>query len=256
MIKNNNNKILKKLLGAFGYKIFPKDQIKSERILNKNNYSKNLLIKNFVLNNNVNKIIQLGANDGVSADIIHEDLKKDLSIVIVEPLKNIFVKLKKRYEDNQNIKLVNKAIDISNEPKRFFKIKQSSYEYYKNKINGSTDYFLSSISSFKKNHIKEFGIKDCDIISEKVECLTFKDLIKKFNFQNVDLVICDLEGYDGLIVNDILSSDFQPHIIFEWIWIDSIILHNLCNDLKKNGYKIFKLDHDVLCFKQNIKLTL
>ena len=57
------NKFLKKITGILGYKIFNKNFIKSERVLNSNTLKIDEILNNICVNNNFKKIIQLGAND-------------------------------------------------------------------------------------------------------------------------------------------------------------------------------------------------
>ena len=57
-------KLLKKLVGLFGYKIISKDFIKNNRLLDNNEFISLNEILNFLFDNkNINSLIQIGAND-------------------------------------------------------------------------------------------------------------------------------------------------------------------------------------------------
>ena len=64
-----NNKILKKIVGLFGYKLIEKRIIKNERLLSKNSsLNINKILESIFLKNNIQNLIQIGANDGLSFD--------------------------------------------------------------------------------------------------------------------------------------------------------------------------------------------
>ena len=70
-------KLLKKLVGLFGYKIISKDLIKNNRLLNDNEFISLSEILNFLFKNKyVNSLIQIGANDGLRFDYINKYIKK------------------------------------------------------------------------------------------------------------------------------------------------------------------------------------
>lgn len=57
-------KLVKKILGIFGYKIIDKNSLKTERILEKNLFDIADLIQKLISSNLVSKIVQIGANNG------------------------------------------------------------------------------------------------------------------------------------------------------------------------------------------------
>ena len=62
-------KLLKKLVGLFGYKIISKDLIKNNRLLNDGEFISLGEILNFLFENKyINSLIQIGANDGLRFD--------------------------------------------------------------------------------------------------------------------------------------------------------------------------------------------
>ena len=77
------NKFLKKILGALGFKMFPKETIKTERFIESSSLNSGDLIKLLINKKKINNIIQIGANDGKSDDF----LKKLLTSEVVKRLK-------------------------------------------------------------------------------------------------------------------------------------------------------------------------
>ena len=76
-----------------------------------------------------------------------------------------------------------------------------------------------------------------------------KDLLKKYQINNLDLLFIDAEGYDGDIVISFLDYiDFQPIIIFEFIHIEYDIFLNVIKKLDEKKYNYFSIDENLICF--------
>ena len=90
------NKILKKFLGILGYKILPKETVKTERIIESSAFNCLDFIKFLIAEKKINQIIQVGANDGKSDDFLRDSINKDTAVLLVEPIKSAFSELKKK----------------------------------------------------------------------------------------------------------------------------------------------------------------
>jgi len=111
-------KLVKKIFGILGYKLLPKEMIKTERFIESFANSCSDFIKFLIKEKKINQIIQVGANDGKSDDFLRGSINKDTKIVLVEPIESAFSELKKNYSDFTNVEFVNKAIDINNGKKK------------------------------------------------------------------------------------------------------------------------------------------
>ena len=70
------NKILKKLIGVFGYKLVEKNLIKNNRLIEKKDkINLNFILKKIFNNQKVKCLVQIGANDGSRFDEISEFIK-------------------------------------------------------------------------------------------------------------------------------------------------------------------------------------
>ena len=77
------------------------------------------------------------------------------------------------------------------------------------------------------------GVKNQHIIKLEVNCSTIKQLLKKYHFDNLDLLFIDTEGYEGVIVNNFLNDcDLNTIIIFEYIHLEDKIFRKLIEQLK------------------------
>ena len=55
------------------------------------------------------------------------------------------------------------------------------------------------------------------ISEEEVESISIKNVIEKNNFQDFNLLVSDIEGYDYEIIIELLShTNYRPCIVFEW----------------------------------------
>ena len=93
------NKLLKKFLGLFGFKILPKDTVKTDRLIESYSFSCSDLIKFLVNEKKIDQIIQIGANDGKSDDFLFKNLNKNSDAILIEPMNDAFVKLNENYKE-------------------------------------------------------------------------------------------------------------------------------------------------------------
>ncbi len=243
-----NNKILKKILGLFGYKAIEKDLIKNDRLLSEKSFTTiDKLLKTLFEEKKINYLIQIGANDGERFDILNYYIKKyQTKCLLVEPIKENFEKLKKNYENCSFVSFDNCAISVNNEITHLYKISSKYIKNYNNHIPG--------ITSFDKKHLLKHGVKNHHIISENVKSVSMENLISKHNLKSFDLLFVDAEGYDAKIVIDFLSSTLiRPVIILEFIHIKNDVFKNLINDLEQKKYSFFSLNENLICYPEKDK---
>ena len=248
------SKILKKFCGLFGYKLLPKNYIKNKNYISKFSYLKlEKIISKLVEKKIINSLIQIGANDGVSHDHLHNIIKKfRLESLLLEPIKKYFLELQNNYSNYDNVKLENSALSVNNEIIFLYKVNPEYFDKY-----GTIS---SGISSFYKKHLIQHGIKKKHIIQEKVNQINFDALLQKYNFKSFDLLLIDTEGYDCQIVNDFFLKikEIRPIIIFEWSHIKQNQLQETVNRMLENKYSFFPTGDDIFCFpiEKNILLKL
>lgn len=238
------SKILKKFCGIFGYKLLTKNYIKNKNYLTEHS---SLNIEKIILNlaekKNIISLIQIGANDGVSHDHLHNIIKKHrLESLLLEPIESYFVDLKKNYLNFPNVKIENSALSVNNDISFLYKVNP---EY--SKIYGTLS---SGISSFDKDHLIKHGIKVKHIVKEKVNQISFDQLLNKYDISNFDLLLIDTEGYDCNIVNNffIKIKTIRPFVVFEWSHSKNAELRNTLDLLIKNDYSFFPIGDDIFCF--------
>jgi len=241
-------KLIKKIIGAFGYKLIEKNLIKNERLISHGNYLKlENFLDNLFLNKKINILIQIGANDGLRFDILNSFIKKYLpKVILVEPIEANYKNLLLNYKSQPNVFYENSAITVENEINHLYKVNEAKLINYDDHVVG--------ITSFEKNHLIKHGVKNNDIIKEKINSISINELLSKYNIKDFDLLYIDTEGYDGKIVTDFLNKNTsRPFIIFEYIHINHEILNKTLNTLKKKKFFYFKIDENIISIPEEKK---
>ena len=127
-------KLLKKIIGAIGYKLIDKKSAKSERIIENFSLKIEDILKHLIRKKKIKKIIQIGANDGKSDDFLFNCFDDNLEAILIEPIEDAFKKLEKNYENFVKAKCLNLAVDIDNKSKEIFCVNKKFYEFYKKNI--------------------------------------------------------------------------------------------------------------------------
>ena len=248
------SKVLKKICGIFGYKLYPKNYIKNKNYLSKFScLNLEKIILNLVEKKIINSLIQIGANDGISHDHLYNIIKQfRLESLLLEPIKETFLNLSNNYSAFKNVRLENSALSINNEILFLYKVNPEYFYKY-----GTLP---SGITSFYKDHLIKHGIKEKHIIQEKVNQISFEELLKKHNISSFELLVIDTEGYDCNIVNDFFLKvkNIRPFIVFEWSHIKQNELQETLDKMLKNNYSFFPIEDDIFCFpiEKNISLHL
>ena len=245
------SKLLKKVVGALGYKLFDKNYVVNTRLIS-NNSSLNIktLLNYFFENGYIENLIQIGANDGENFDELSYFIKRfKTESILVEPIYEHIQKLEKTYSSHTNIKLENVAIFEEEEKKYLFSVKKEFREIYGN--------HAKAISSFTSNHLLKHGIKKKHIEKIEVKSISINQLLEKYKINKVDLFYCDAEGYDGNIVLGLLKSKIQCKIIiFEYIHVEKEKLEDVLNFLKKENFKYFSVKENLFCFKNSLEIKI
>ena len=240
-----NNKIFKKICGMLGYRLIDKNLFKNKRLISTHSVQniKKFLSRLFI-ENKINNIVQIGANDGVIFDDLNEFINRyEIQSLLVEPIKNNFNKLKKKYINTNFVMLENSAIFTSTKDLFLYKVEEKYLHYY--------DVHIPGITSLDKNHLLKHGVKLKHIVKESVNAITIIELLNKYNIKNLDLLYIDAEGYDGNIVLDFLShSLLKPIIIFEYIHVQNEVLNKVILKIDQD-YKIFSLNENLVCIPKS-----
>ena len=188
-------------------------------------------------------LVVIGAHFGVW---LEEQISNyiDQNILLVEPVPYNVKILENKYSSKKNIYINKNVIFSKNKTENFYYVNENS-------IHKLGKHWASGIGSFDKNHIlnhrsKRFKIEDVDIVEQKIEFITFDELIKKYAIRSIDKLQIDVEGAEY----EVLAS-----IDFAKIKINKILFESKHFDgTFKEGKKLKEIKEKLL--KENYKLTL
>ncbi len=199
-----------------------------------------------LLQNEVFFFIQIGSNDGKSGDPIFEYVKKyKWQGILVEPVTYIFEKLKDTYKNTAGLFFENSAIDKEDGYKTFYRVKEND--------NPENPYWYDQLGSFKKEVVEKHkeAIPDFDknFISEKIKCLSFSNLLKKYNVEKIDVLHIDTEGYDYELIKLVPFQKVRPKmILYEHKHLSISDIKECRSFLIKHGYNLLETDTDTFAY--------
>jgi FkbM family methyltransferase len=167
--------------------------------------------------------IQIGANDGISVDPIHNLVKKNnWTGILFEPGKDAFGDLIKNYHGHTNLTFVNAAV--------------SNYD-------GRGELFCGTTTPhFTLNELKAKHMFDVEPTLVEVDIMSPKTIIDKYSVKKVDLLQIDAEGHDFTIIKAFPFDLIKPKIIrYEYVNLnyDEIDAEGADKFLKQYGYTSF-----------------
>jgi FkbM family methyltransferase len=149
--------------------------------------------------------LQIGANDGVSFDWLHEFVTSNrVRGVVVEPLSDFFAELCRNYRDHPQVVPVNVAIHRTAREVDIYRVDP--------KAKGLPSW-TKGIASVNPDHHRKSGTGRENIIVERVRCITMQELFEQQAITHIDYLQIDTEGYDSEILGMIDFRVFKPSII-------------------------------------------
>jgi FkbM family methyltransferase len=211
-------KLVNKILGRLGLEIIRKNrpsQLRFQKILS-------------LLDTKDLFFLEIGANDGKTADPIYQYVRKG---IIIEPQPDIFEKLRENYSNKGEVILINKAIGKNNGIAKMYRVNEQT-----------------GLTSFNQNILKKNIVKlgvNWTINEIKVEVVNFENLLK--DVPSVDVLQIDVEGYDYEIIKMFDFNKYRPKLIhYESKHLNRKETIECENYLKGKGYLIFLDEADTL----------
>lgn len=198
-------------------------------------------------------IVQIGANDGLHGDPIHNFLiqnKKFTKALLIEPQPDIIGYLKSTYAHHPNISIFNGAIGA--EPKLLlYRIKPNLWSSFHAPwlIHAPHYRVPSGLTSANKELVMKAAGRylDCHLSPENaiekitVPCRRLKTLLSEMDFpMDIHLLQVDVEGEDDQVIYASDIDELQPTIInYESKLLSRIKRKKLHNYLSWHGYNLF-----------------
>tara|TARA_R110000787_G_scaffold57566_1_gene131412 strand:+ start:226 stop:951 length:726 start_codon:yes stop_codon:yes gene_type:complete len=202
--------------------------------------TRRILEKNFSINSNFS-FLQVGANDGKSFDSLYGFvIKRDVSGIVIEPIKEYFDELCVNYKNHDKILKINKAVHENKKSVSIFKVDTSKFDLYPDWVKG--------IASFNIDHLTKFDfIKREHIIEEQVIAEDLMGIVNENNIMSFDYFQIDTEGYDYHVINMFDFSMFKPKMVkAEYINLTIEEKKKIKKVLETNGYYVFFQGMDII----------
>ncbi|MGH8476788.1 MAG: FkbM family methyltransferase, partial [Methylococcales bacterium] len=153
--------------------------------------------------------VQIGANDGIIYDPIYPFVQQSKwRGVLVEPVRIYFDRLKENYRGDDRFSFENIAISDRKEIRDFYRV-QENIAFLPEWVHGLGTFDPEVLMTHK------WAIPDLEryVVKEKIECISFRDLIEKYQIGKIDLLLVDTEGYDYEILQQIDFERMAPGIL-------------------------------------------
>lgn len=189
------------------------------------------------------KFVQIGANDGVRFDGLYGYVTNHpCSGIVVEPLPDMFERLRTNYADYPLIVPVNKAVHATARSLPLFRVAPSAMHRYEG--------WASGIASFDSNHLLGLGIAAADIVAQTVDCVPLMELLQQMQMLDADLLQTDTEGYDSAVLDMIDFTRFGPRLIkFEHKSMSAAEYEAHAQRLRRHGYRTVAEGTDTIAWR-------
>ncbi|HVX25700.1 MAG TPA: FkbM family methyltransferase [Parafilimonas sp.] len=193
------------------------------------------IIKKKKNNNESFFFVEIGANDGKIGDPMFDLVSKfQLSGILVEPVPYLFERLLDNYRHAKNLFFENAAIADPTAELTFFRLVETP----------GLPVWHTLLGSFRKDvilrHREEIPNIEDLILEEKINVISFNDLMKKYSVSRISLLFIDTEGYDFEIIKTINFENYEiENILFENKHLSPEEQNDCLVYLKAKGFNTF-----------------
>ncbi len=169
------------------------------------------------------RFIQVGANDGISGgDPIRKHVvDRGWAGILIEPQPDVFEKLKANYADQPQLYFENVGVSSV----------EQQMTLYRNKFEKTT----ASLNQSTLHAQRKSSATD----EIEIQCLRLDSIIKKYDFDFVDLLQVDTEGHELEVMQSIDLKSIKPRMIhFEHGHLTRERLNKMMTLLDSAGYEI------------------
>lgn len=200
-------------------------------------------------------IVQIGANDGVTGDPVHELILSYAGrALLVEPQTMLIDRLRSNYaEYSGELHIVNQAIGSEGDHLVLHTLREDLHEVYQQRVGRHP----SAIASFDADYVKakvrerldldELAVESA-VLATPVPASRLDVLLAEHGFSQVDLLQVDCEGYDWKVLETL--GDVRPAIInFESFNLSRADWAAWVDWARANGYGFIQGHMDCLAIK-------
>ena len=192
--------------------------------------------------------IQVGSNDGISGDPLHENIcnSKKWRGVLVEPVPYLYEKLQNTYVNQSGLIFENAAVSSRNGESTLYHLPADIRDRFPELPEWS-----EQLGSFSKKHIeRQLGLELTPYIqTTAVSSTTLSDLAAKHDLARIDLIHTDTEGHDFQALSTLSKLPALPEmILFEHKHLRYPTYTRLLLKLRKH-YEVIYDESDALAIR-------
>lgn len=193
--------------------------------------------------------VQVGSNDGVQGDPIHDLIinRKSWGGIFIEPVDFLFNRLRKNYGEAKRFIFENVAISTEKGSRKFYYVSEKA------KSELDLPFWHDQLGSFDKSHITRMLGEEISpyIIEGHVECLPLQEVLDRNRVDAIDLLHIDTEGFDYQVLAQVDIKRYKPLVI--------LFEHHLLTDeefvkarklLRRTGYRLLHYGNDILAIRR------
>jgi len=181
--------------------------------------------------------VQVGSHDAQAGDPISLYVKRDgWHGILVEPVPEIFARLRAFYGDLPGLVFENVAIAEQDGTQRLYRLSAEAGELYE---------LADSLGSLDRDTLLSHApqVPDIERYVEEIEvpCLTFGSLLERHAPARIDLLHIDAEGYDARLLRRFPWQRFTPELVlYEHDHLDVEERSATETMLRGRGYRLFR----------------
>lgn len=187
--------------------------------------------------------VQVGANDGVLDDPLRDLVcQHHLNGLLIEPLPDLFEKLKLNYHDESQLYFENVAIINSDGIVLIHRVRNSA----------TVPHHWHGIASFTRENLLKQGVPPEYIETVSVRGVSLHSILEKYKITDISLLQIDTEGFDDEIIRFALEAGCFPEIInYEHCWLVPSARFKCKQMLDSHGYQFVEVGKDTLAIRKS-----
>jgi FkbM family methyltransferase len=170
---------------------------------------------------------------------------------MVEPVPDVFMRLRQNYEGLTRVTLENAAVAAHDGRLRFYHLAHAE-----NPEAEGLPAWYDAIGSFSREHVLAHRVAIPDIerrlVETTVPCLTFRSLCEKHGLDVIDLLLIDAEGYDYEVLKHVDLSRHRPAlVVYEHRHLDPRRRAACLELMRDSGYQIMEEGYETWCLRRD-----
>lgn len=194
------------------------------------------------------RFIQIGACDGVTADPLRLLIQKyHLQGLLVEPLPDIYQKLRANYASEPQLAFANLAVAPVSGDMSLYRFPREA-----TKVDAHLDGLATFDRERMEKHARRVGVPWREMEAIRVPCLSIRALVDQYGYEHVNLLCLDAEGMDAAILTSALDSNIRPDIVYmEILDMPDSDRTRVLARLAGEGYRLHATASDLLAIQSS-----